>query len=415
MPTIQEYINDRNKYKIDHTYQRPIDAWSHEDNQCFIDTILREEPIPIFFLNYDSAKKVFYIVDGQQRLNCISNFYDNKVKLSEKFSGFANRGKTFNGDTPLDDDQKAQFLNFPLNFHIMEDYDDERVRLIFSRLQRGKPLQIGERLNAKPGEIVQSMRSIAHHPFLAKSTAVAKNRYGIYPDAARILFYEKYKAHQCGTNELHSFFDDHRTLGDTSPEYKAAIRVLNYLEKCFPSENGPYICFEKHAWVLAVYTMIRELQVGYSLIGQESNVFAFIQDFHGKVYNEDFRRSKTYYQRFYDNVRGGWTEKIVALRRDILIKEFINKHNILELDDKRQISDEEKIALFSIHPTCEMCSLKFKNHREAEYHHKDLYSEGGKTMQENIMVICSDCHDLIHGKRKIEPQSEQEAAQDEEE
>ena len=102
--------------------------------------------------------------------------------------------------------------------------------------------------------------------------------------------------------------------------------MLNYLEKCFPAENGPYSCFEKHAWVLAVYTMIRELQVGYSLIGQESKVLAFVQDFHGKVYNEDFRRSKTDYQRFYDNVRGGWTEKIVALRRDILIKEFLNKH-----------------------------------------------------------------------------------------
>lgn len=415
MPTIQQYINDRNKYKVDHTYQRPSDAWSHEDNQCFIDTILRGEPIPIFFLNYDSAKKFFYIVDGQQRLNCISDFYDNKVKLSEKFSGLANRGKTFNGENPLNDDQKTQFLNYPLTFHIMEDYDDERVRLIFSRLQRGKPLQIGERLNAKPGEIVKSMRAIANHQFLVKSTAVAKNRYGIYPDAARILFYEKYKARQCGTNELHAFFDDCKTLGDTSPEYKTALWVLNYLEKCFPAENGPYDCFEKHAWVFAVYTMIRELQVGYSLVGHERNVFAFVQDFHGKVYNEDFRRSKTEYQRFYDNVRGGWSEKIVALRRDILIKEFLNKHKVLELDDKRQISDEEKIALFSTHTECEMCSRNFNSYKEAEYHHKELYSEGGKTKQENIMVLCPDCHDLIHGRRKIEPLSEKEVAQEEEE
>jgi hypothetical protein len=414
MPTIQQYLNDRNKYKVDHTYQRPSDAWSHEDNQCFIDTILRGEPIPIFFLNCDSVKNLYYIVDGQQRLNCISSFYGNKTKLSGKFSGSANHGKTFNGDNPLDDEQKKQFLDYFLTFHIMEDYNDERVRLIFSRLQRGKPLQIGERLNAKPGQIVQSMRSIAHHPFLAKSTAVTKNRYGVYPDAARILFYEKYKAHQCGTNELYAFFDDYRSLDDSSPEYKTAIKVLNYLEKCFPSNNGPYSCFEKHAWVLAVYTMIRELQVGYSLVGQESNVLTFVQDFHGKVYNEDFRRSKTDYQRFYDNIRGGWAEKIVALRRDILIKEFLKKHKVLELDDKRQISDEEKIALFSSHSNCEMCSRKFRNYREAEYHHKALYSEGGKTKQENIMVLCANCHDLIHGRRQIEPPTEKDWAQTEE-
>src|SRR5207302_7014626 len=146
-------------------------------------------------------------------------------------------------------EQKEKFLNYDLTFHIMEDYDDERVRLIFSRLQRGKPLQIGERLNAKPGNIVQSMRSIASLPFLAKSIAVAKNRYGVYPDAARILFYERFKASQCGTNELYAFFDDNRELDKNSPYYKNAQRVLNYLEKCFPADEGPHYCFEKHAWV----------------------------------------------------------------------------------------------------------------------------------------------------------------------
>jgi len=79
MSTIQDFINDRNKYKVDTTYQRPANTWSNEDNQCFIDTLLRNEPIPIFFLNYISDKKIFFIVDGQQRLNCISRFYDNKI------------------------------------------------------------------------------------------------------------------------------------------------------------------------------------------------------------------------------------------------------------------------------------------------------------------------------------------------
>jgi hypothetical protein len=415
MPTVQEYINDRNKYKVDPTYQRPGDAWSSDDNQCFIDTLLRGEPIPIFFLNYDSSKSLYYIVDGQQRLNCISNFYNNKLKLNRKFSGTNNHGKTFNAENPLNDEQKKQFLDYNLNFHIMEDYNDERVRLIFSRLQRGKPLQIGERLNAKPGYIVQSMRAVANHPFLSKSIAVAKNRYGVYPDAARILFYEKYKAKQCGTNELFDFFDDNRSLDQSSSEYKTSIKVLNYLEKCFPVTDGPYHYFEKHAWVMAVYMMIRELQIGYALVGYEKHVSSFIKSLHEKVYNEDFRRSKPDYQRLYDNIRGGWSEKIIALRRDILIKEFLNKYKILELDDKRQITNEEKKALFSVTSFCQMCETSLKDYKAAEYHHKDLYSEGGKTKKDNIMVLCHNCHDLIHGRRKIEVPPETELNQDEEE
>jgi len=408
MSTIQQYINDRNKYKVDRTYQRPSDTWSNEDNQCFIDTILRGEPIPIFFLNFVSKKSLYYIVDGQQRLNAISRFYDNNVKLNGKFSGQSNHGKTFNAENPLTDEQKQKFLEYKITFHLLEDYDDERVRLIFSRLQRGKPLHLGERLNAKPGDIVKCMRLIAEHSFMKKSIAVAKNRYGVYPDSARILFYEKYKAKQCGTKELLAFFEDNKDLDPSSSEYKTAISVLNYLEKSFPSNNGRYHYFEKHAWVLAIYTMIRELRVGYSLIGHEKNIYDFIKGFHEKVYNEDFRRSKADYQRFYDNIRGGWSEKIIALRRDTLIKEFLNKYSVLEIDDKRQISDEEKKALFSDHSLCESCSCELSNYKNAEYHHKQLYSEGGKTKKENIMVLCTNCHDLIHARKKIEVPSEKE-------
>ena len=49
--------------------------WSPKDRQCFIDTIIRGEPIPILFLNYISKEDVYYIVDGQQRLKCILDYY----------------------------------------------------------------------------------------------------------------------------------------------------------------------------------------------------------------------------------------------------------------------------------------------------------------------------------------------------
>jgi hypothetical protein len=296
----------------------------------------------------------------------------------------------------------------------MDDYDDERVRLIFSRLQRGKPLSLGERLNAKPGKIVDCMRILAKHPFMEISIGVPKGRYGIYPDTARILFYEKFGAKQSGSEELYSFFDDFKDLDKKSKEFKNASTILNYLEECFPANPGNYKHLEKHAWVLAVYTMLRELKLSYSLIGQEDKIRNFIVDFHSKVYNEDFRNSYTNYQRFYDNVRGGWSEKIIAVRRDILIKEFITKNPLPELDDKRQISDEDKISLFATKKACELCNNSFKDYKEAEYHHKNRYVDGGKSNVDNIMMLCTTCHDRIHGKVEIIAPSEDEITEPDE-
>ena len=154
--------------------------------------------------------------------------------------------------------------------------------------------------------------------------------------------------------------------------------------------------------------MTRELSLSYSLTGKEKIIRKFIESFHNKVYSEDRRRSNPLYQRFYDNVRGGWSEKIIALRRQILIKEFIEKNQLEELDEKRQISDEEKIASFEKNDRCERCGCFFKDYKEAEYHHKTRYVDGGKSELSNIMVLCKKCHNIIHGAEKIELPTEDE-------
>lgn len=406
MATIQEFINNRHKYKVDLTYQRPEGAWSNQDNQCLIDSVLRSEPIPIFFLNEKTDEGIYYVVDGQQRLHAIKLFHDNKLKLNKKFSGEDNHGKTFNGENPISDDQRETFLNYTLNFHILEDYDDERIRLIFSRLQRGKPLTLGERLNAMPGNIVLCMRELAKHPFMAKSIGISKERYGAFPDAARTLFYEKYGQKDSGTPAILTFFDENQNMLKDSKEYKNALKILNFLSRCFPEENYQFL--SKHAWVFSVYTMIRELSLSYSLIGKEEMIRKFIENFHNKVYSEDSRRSNPNYQRFYDNVRGGWSEKIIALRRHILIREFLDKNKLEELDEKRQISEEEKISAFEKHSTCELCNCSFKDYKEPEYHHKIRHVDGGKSEIGNIMVLCQKCHDRIHGTEEIELPAESE-------
>lgn len=416
---IQEFINNKHKYVVDKTYQRPDGAWSKEDNQCLIDTILKGEPMPLFFFNLKSNEDKYFIVDGQQRMHAIKLFYDNKLKINGKFSGETNHDKTFNGDNPISDELRERFLNYTLNCHILEDYDDEKIRVIFSRLQRGKPLTLGERLNAMPGDIVNVLREISKHPFMTESIAVTQDRYGNYADAARILFYEMYGAKDAGTPYLLNFFDEKKTLNKESATYKNVIKTLNFLLKCFPSDNGSYKYLSKHVWVLTVFSMARELLKGYALSGHEEEIRDFVVKFHNKIYSEDHRNSNPSYQKFYDNARGGWAERLIELRRSIIIKELLEKLDIKEKDENRQISEVDKISLFGKQGgVCQSCGKIFKDYGEPDYHHKEMYSLGGKTNIDNIIILCNDCHHKIHGSEKVKLTSsdeELELSNDEEE
>jgi 5-methylcytosine-specific restriction endonuclease McrA len=111
------------------------------------------------------------------------------------------------------------------------------------------------------------------------------------------------------------------------------------------------------------------------------------------------------YNRYYDNVRGGWSEKNQMMRKNYLINEFVKKYDVLELDSQRQISDDEKMVIFNKHPYCERCGKEFSNYNEAEYHHVTRYADGGSTAIDNTEILCTTCHDIIHGK-KIEEVNE---------
>lgn len=392
---ISEYILNIDKYKVDETYQRPADVWSPKDKQCFIDTIMRGEPIPILFLNYISCDDVYYIVDGQQRLKCIIDYYNNKFALSSEFSDSSLDGKKFEDLTTK---EREKFQGYDLKVKIMKDYNDERVRMIFSRLQRGKPLGMGEKLNAKPGKIVNVMREIAKHDFIAKSIGINKQRYHAYEDVARIMFYEKYGSKECSTGPLNELFDKYKDdITLNGKLYKKVQNVLNYLLRCFPAELGNYQFLSKHAWVLTVYSVISDLRDTHALNGREKDIAKFIENFHTRVYSEDWRTSDIKLQRFYDNTRGGWAERLIENRKNTMKEYMIEELKLVELDDNRQITEEEKIAAYGrANQCCEKCGYKFKDYKEAEYHHIDLYSDGGTTSLDNIQVLCIDCHDDVH-------------------
>ncbi len=155
------YENDMSeKYDYSASYQREK-VWSEEKKSFFIDSILKNFPIPpVFFrmkIDSDTGITKYDVIDGKQRLTTIRDFIDNKISLPDDFAS-GNLGNTqLNGAYFKDLDKfekyKKQFWKYRIPIIFIDTDDEELVKEIFDRLNRnGEPLVPQELRHAKYGE-----------------------------------------------------------------------------------------------------------------------------------------------------------------------------------------------------------------------------------------------------------------------
>ena len=101
-------------------YQRNF-IWSTEDQQTLIDSIIKNIPIPNFFV-LELKDKTFEMVDGQQRSRTIINFIDGF------FPDF--NGKRFSKET------HPSFLSFIFPITIIEDIEGESIEKFYALVNK---------------------------------------------------------------------------------------------------------------------------------------------------------------------------------------------------------------------------------------------------------------------------------------
>ena len=109
------------------------DIWAPSVQSFFIDTLLRDLPIPPIYIRMvtDAETKTSYreVVDGQQRLNAIVKFIDGGLALDKRSRGLA--GKTFDS---LEEEQQQLLLGYQVGVEQMFGADDDTVLDIFQRM-----------------------------------------------------------------------------------------------------------------------------------------------------------------------------------------------------------------------------------------------------------------------------------------
>lgn len=161
--------------RVDHEYQRGL-KWSAAQKQMFIDSVFRGYSIPAFYFHERKSSvgeitNTFYdIVDGQQRIDAIYGYSQDRFKLADpaaegdfRFPRFVKAkpcpwaGKLFG---ELERELQRQMFATETVIYQISDCEDDEIRDLFIRLQGGTPLTAQDKRDSWPGNFTEYVLTV---------------------------------------------------------------------------------------------------------------------------------------------------------------------------------------------------------------------------------------------------------------
>mgnify|MGYP002818703283 CR=1 FL=1 len=156
---VKDFFDNKNRYTVRPPYQRKS-VWSLQKKQALLDSLFRKFYIPrIVIRDVKTGPETIKseIVDGQQRILTVQEFFNDELSLPISLSNFSSSediGRKKYSD--LSDDIKLYVNELFYDADIIKGIDDPRDRRhqsiatqIFRRLQEGEPLNFMEKLHAR--------------------------------------------------------------------------------------------------------------------------------------------------------------------------------------------------------------------------------------------------------------------------
>jgi hypothetical protein len=379
-------------------YQRGS-VWTRKQKQLLMDSIFRGMDIPKLYLRSldDGAPYTFEVVDGQQRLRTIWEFYDGEYALSKDteliVGGVDVAGMKY---AQMPHEAWLELGRYPLTVVELVATDDE-VEEMFVRLQNGTTLRAAEIRNAMPGNMKHYVRDLAEHPFFTRCRFSNTRRDYDHVAAQMTRLELSGEPTDVKNTRLEAMYREYQDFDPKSDKGTKVRRVLDYLAEMFPKKS-PFL--EKYNAV-ALYLVVSHLRENFHIDGRATEITAWFEDFESRRLAD---RDKPGEERdsalvLYQERTSHATDGVDSLhfRMETLLQDLHEAiADLAPLDPQRAFTHAQRQVIWlrdgktcQVRTHCDGIECDWDNwHAD----HRTPWSKGGATTVENGQVCCPSCN-----------------------
>jgi 5-methylcytosine-specific restriction endonuclease McrA len=379
------------------TYQRGK-VWSDDLRYTLIESIRSEFPIGLIMFNVSHhvddegiKMEVYDAVDGQQRLRTIFEFIDGEEDWAKQekddFSPFKELAST----------QQTRFREYKIPVAKMKDFELEEITECYNRLQKGRPLKIGEKLKSLvTGGAHRYIDELSHHKIFTIHPR-HKVRDGHWTLAAAFFksIYTRELLARQEYPQLERFMREKLKPTKAKKALEECKKILNYEHRVIEEALRKNSDFGRYAqtartlkWLFVVLATLRRT---YAISGREHKVAEGLLNYYESIARENSEEWVNY-------VNTGRTGRIDTPEvRNCLVQladQIVITAKLEPLDPKRLFTAEQRAQIYeNAQGRCQArgCGIDLS---PTNFHadHQKLHSRGGKTTVHNGRALCTRCN-----------------------
>lgn len=250
---------------LDAEYQREK-IWPQDKQELLLDSIISDIDIPkIYLVETDNKQFDYECVDGKQRITTLIRFLKPEDEEKNPLEIEVLRRKYTYEKLKEEHPTIANFIDdYKLDLSILKKGYEKDIHEIFRRLQLGIPLNAGEMLKSRTGNVRDFIfKEIRKKKLFFGNTKLSEKRFSRELTLSQILInsFSKSKNDEfvrARLADLEDFFEKHDHLDFKDDNFNRIREVLKIMDKAFGSQAQE---ISSRAVAVSAYLFVEELYV----------------------------------------------------------------------------------------------------------------------------------------------------------